>query len=213
MQSIDIPNVIIGVFTLIFVLLGFALVVLGFFSLVFRLGRIFYKWLSQRAFCIRLHQRLQEWWGRHKLQATWWWESTAIVLIDPVFYGYALVTLLQRLQAIQEYAQVYPQYSFGQLLDLDMTTHMQYYIALGIIFLLWMAWKVQRHAQEVRFERNVTAKLDKLRDSNKALNEEIRDNTKQISEDMRQLTKSINNLVEEIRKGKEDKHGKSPSDM
>jgi hypothetical protein len=211
MQSIDIPNVIIGVFTLIFVLLGFALVVLGFFSLVFRLGRIFYKRLSQRAFCIRLRQRLQEWWGRHKLQATWWWESTAIVLIDPVFYGYALVTLLQRLQAIQEYAQVYPQYSFEQLLDLDMTTHMQYYIALGIIFLLWMAWKVQRHAQEVRFERNVTAKLDKLFDGIENSQKELSENIKRNSEDIKRIAESVERLTEEIRKDREDKHGESPT--
>ncbi len=203
-SGINIPNVILGALMLILITLGFAAVFFGFFSLVYKLGTMFYKWLSQRGFFIRLRQRRQEWWNRHKVSAVWWWESTAIVLIDPVFYGYALVTLVQRLQAIQEYGQTYPQYSFWQLLDLDSRTHMQYYIALTVIFVIWMYWKIYQHSHEVRFERDINAKLDKLIASNKALS----DNAKQNSEDISRLTKSIEKLVEEIRNDREARHGK-----
>ena len=190
MQSANIPNAIIAALILILITLGFAALSSILFSLVYRLSAIFYKWLSQRAFFIRLQQRRQEWWSRHKVSATWWWESTAIVLIDPVFYGYALVTLVQRLQAIQEYGQTYPQYGFWQLLDLDLSTHMQYYIALAVIFLIWTYWKIYQHSHAIRAERNVNTKLDNLLDANK----ELRD--------------SIEKLVEEMRNDREAKYGK-----
>jgi amino acid permease len=204
----NIPNIILATLMLILVVLGIAALFVGFFWLVYRIGTIFYRWLSQRGFFVRLRQKRQDWWDRHKVSAAWWWESTAIVFIDPVFYGYVLVTLVQRLQAIQEYAQHYPQYSFWQLLDLDTTTHMQYYIALAVIFVLWMAWKVQRHSQEVRFERNVNAKLDKLLDGIGNSNKELSESIKQNSKDIKKLTASIKRLTKEIRKDKEDKHGK-----
>jgi len=213
MQSVNIPNVILAVLMLVLTMLAFAVVVFGFFSLVYKLGTIFYKWLSRRAFYIRLQQKRQEWWSRHRVSAEWWWESTAIVFVDPVFYGYALVTLVQRMQAIQEYAQRFPQYSFWQLLELDTTTHMQYYIALAIIFVLWMVWKVQRHAQEVRFERNVTAKLDKLFNGIENSQKELSENIKRNSEDIKRIAESVERLTEEIRKDREGKHGESPTKL
>jgi amino acid permease len=81
---------------------------------------------------------------------------------------------------------------------------MQYYIALTVIFVIWMYWKIYQHSHEVRFERDINAKLDKLIASNKALS----DNAKQNSEDISRLTKSIEKLVEEIRNDREARHGK-----
>jgi hypothetical protein len=203
-SGVNIPSVIAAAIMLILVAAMFGAVLFGFVSLVYRLGSIFYKWLSQRGFFIRLRQRQQEWWNRHRISATWWGESIAIVVIDPVFYGYALVTLVQRLQAIQQYAVLYPQYNFWQLLDLDSRTHMQYYIALAVIFLIWAFWKIHQHSHDVRFEATTNTKLDKLLDSNKTLSETVKQNNENIG----QLTESIEKLVEEIKKDRETKHGK-----
>jgi hypothetical protein len=211
--GINIPNAIFATLMLILVILGIAALFLGFFWVVYRLGTIFYKWLSQRRFYIQFRRRQQEWWKRNKGAAIWYWESTAEVFIDPAFYGYVLVTLYQRVQVISDYAKTYPQYSFWQLLDWDTRTHMQYYIVLTIIFVLWMAWRVRRHSQEVRFERNVNAKLDKLIDGMGDSHKELSENIRRNSEDIKRIAESIEQLTEEIRKDRADKDGKPPTKM
>jgi hypothetical protein len=200
--GVNIPNVIFATLMLILVVVAIAAVFIGFFWLVYRLGAVLYRWLSRRKFYIELRQRQREWWERHRTAAIWWWESMAEVFIDPAFYGYVLVTLYQRVQAISDYAKTYPQYSFWQLLDLDTRIHMQYYIVLVVIFLLWMTWRVHKHGQEVRFENAMNVRLDKLLDGNKVLGESIKEN----SESIKQLTKNIEKLVEEIRSDREGRH-------
>jgi len=200
--GVNIPNVILATTVLVLIILAFAGVFIGFFSLVYKFGTVFYRWLSHRAFYIRLRQRWQEWWKRNRLATTWWLESIAEVVIDPAFYGYVLVTLYQRVQAIGDYAKTHRQYSFWQLLNADMETHMQYYIVLFIIFIAWMFWKLEKHRKGIMFEKSTSAKLDKV-------NENIRQN----SGDIKHLTASIEKLVEEIRKDRETKHGKPPTGM
>ncbi len=197
--AINIPNVILATLMLILVIAGFVALFFGFVWLVSRVGKIFYRWLSQRGFYIELRRKQREWWKRNKMATTWWLESIAEVVFDPAFYGYVLVTLYQRVQAISDYAKTHPQYGFWQLLNVDMETHMQYYVVLFIIFIAWMFWKLEKHRKDVLFEKRTGTRLDKL-------NENIRQN----SEDIKQLTGSIEKLAEEIRKDREAKHGKPP---
>jgi len=214
--AINIPNVILATLMLILVIAGFVALFFGFVWLVSRVGQIFYRWLSQRGFYIELRRRQQEWWKRNKMATTWWLESIAEVVIDPAFYGYVLVTLYQRVQAISDYAKTHPQYSVWQLLNVDMETHMQYYVVLFIIFIAWMFWKLEKHRKEVIFERNTNRKLDKVLDSiedrNKAL-EDLAKAVKQQGEDVERLAGSVEKLVDEIRKDREDRRGKSPTHM
>ena len=147
------------------------------------------------------------------------WELIS-VLIDPVFYGYVLVTLYQRVQAISEYAEGHPQYSSWQLLNADMESHMQYYIVLLIIFCVWLLAQVWKHNRQVDSDRNRNTKLDRLVSGieahDKTLMESLRasnENIRQNSEDIKQLTGSIGKLAEEIRKDREAKYGEPPTGM
>ena len=159
---IDIPKAITGTIGLIIFMLAVAGLFWGCFWIVFKVGTILYKWLSKRKFVLLLCQKYQEWWNKNKASIISLWEFTSEMLIDPMFYGYALYTLVRRLQSIAEYTKTYPQYSFTQLLNLDMETDMQYYIVFFVIFVLWMFWKSWKHRQEKSFQKNLNDKLDKL---------------------------------------------------
>ena len=159
---IDIPKAITGTIGLIIFMLAVAGLFWGCFWIVFKVGTILYKWLSKRKFVLLLHQKYQEWWNRNKASVISLWDFTSETLIDPMFYGYALYTLVRRLQSIAEYTKTYPQYSFMQLLNLDMETDMQYYIVFLIIFALWMFWRARKHNSEMRFRRDMSTKLDDM---------------------------------------------------
>jgi hypothetical protein len=159
---IDIPKAIISTLSLIIFMLAVAGLFWVCLWVIFKVGTILYKWLSKRKFVLLLRQKYQKWWNKNKVLVISLWEFVSEVVIDPVFYGYVLFTLVQRLQSIADYSKTYPQYKFMQLLNLDMNTDTKYYIVLLIIFSLWMFWRAWKHRQEKRFQKNINDKLDKL---------------------------------------------------
>ncbi|MBC8276431.1 MAG: hypothetical protein H8E40_15880 [Chloroflexi bacterium] len=84
------------------------------------------------------------------------------VLIDPLFYGYALYVLVSRFESITNSTKDYPQYDFWRLLDLDMREDMNFYIVFMIIFILWIFGKSWKHRQELRRDKSVARSLEKI---------------------------------------------------
>ena len=158
-MDINIPNAITGTIGLVIFMLAIAGLFLGCFWVIFKVGTILYKWLSKRKFVLLLRQKYQEWWNKKKTPVISLWEFTSEMLIDPIFYGYALYTLVRRLQSIAGYTETYPQYSFMDLLNLDMEADMQYYIVFLMIFVLWMLWRTRKHNSEMRFRKDMVTKL------------------------------------------------------
>lgn len=165
--DINITSTIINIFKLILFMLAFSVLFLGCFWLIYKIFAILGKWLYKRKVVIYFCQKCQDLWNKNKVQVISFWEFASEIFIDPIFYGYLLYTLVQRLQSIANYAKSYPKYNFMQLLDLDMRTDMQYYIVLFIIFALWMFWKAWKHRQQIRFEKSINEKLDKLLGNNR----------------------------------------------
>lgn len=195
--AINIPNVILATLVLVLIMASIVALFVGGFWLIYK-G---WKALSQRQFYVALRRRQQKWWNRHKGDVIRWWELVT-VLSDPVFYGYVLVTLYQRVQAISEYAKTYPQYSFWQLLNVDTETHMQYYTALAIIFIIWLLAQVWKHNKKVEAEGRLNRRLDGLLKTIETRDNQLSESIKQNSKDISKLTRNINKLATELKRNR-----------
>ena len=93
---------------------------------------------------------IRDFWKKYLPNLTNLWDFFYEVLADPIFYGYALVVVVNRLQSISEYVKQNPRYNFFQILELDMNTDTTFYMIFFIIFTLWMFGKVWKHNQDVK---------------------------------------------------------------
>jgi hypothetical protein len=153
-----------------------------------------YKWLFRQSWfskrIIQIKNAVRKWWKKYLPDFTSLWEFFHEVLADPLFYGYALVVVVDRLQSISEYTKQYPQYTFFQLLDKDMNTDTIFYFTFYIIFMLWMLGKIWKHTQDVKNNRIITKSLKNIevklgcyeQQDIGLINKEIRENLKRIKE-------------------------------
>lgn len=126
--------------------------------LAWLLGK-FLRWLLRQPMVnrqvSRMQRKLREWWMRYKAEVIQIWEFASEVLIDPLFFGYIIFALFNRIEFIIGYTKIYPQYSFWQILNLDMENDMNFYAWFLVIFFLWTAGKAWKHRQEVRRDRKI----------------------------------------------------------
>lgn len=170
----EVATRILSLIILVVVLVG---VVITCFGVIFAIATWFGKWLLRRKVVEMLisyiQRKSQEWWIKNREQVILLWEFVSEILINPLFYGYTLYVLVNRLESIDNYTKDYPQYNFWQLLDLDMRTDMDFYIVFIIIFTLWMLGRVWKHRQELQRQKSIEKNLgeisDELRDMNTKL--------------------------------------------
>lgn len=114
-----------------------ALVVLGaitatityvFFGILLRIYRWLYKqtWFSRRV--VQTQLAIRYFWSKYLPNLTNLWEYVYGIYADPLFYGYALVVVVDRLQSLREYAKQYPQYDYIQILEADMNADTTFYV-------------------------------------------------------------------------------------
>jgi len=154
-------------------------VVWYFFVRILQAGTTrFIKWLLSHKTVANLFERIRQkirmWYGKYEKRFVSLWDFLSQIYIDPLFYGYALYSLVTRIQSLGDYAKTHPQYSLWQLLDLDTRNDMSFYIVFTIIFILWMAWKSWKYGEEVRYKKALLNKLESIEKAQKTLPNKIR---------------------------------------
>ncbi|HEY51024.1 MAG TPA: hypothetical protein G4O20_04380 [Dehalococcoidia bacterium] len=109
------------------------------------------------------------------------------VLIDPVFYGYSIVAVYDRVQVINQYVQNNPQYKFWDLLEANMNYDLSFWLAFTIIFTLWFFVRANTHMSDKIFQKRVLKSLNKLSGESDELdigkiNKEIREHLRKRKE-------------------------------
>ncbi len=133
---------------LVVILLGVLAVWLGFISIVFwilqRIVQFVYRWLSRQVWYAPLlagtKNKIKTWWDRNKSHTENLWEYFQMVLIEPMFFGYAVFVLFNRLDYLTKYTNEHPDIKFWDLLNTDMSSNMIYFWFIAI-FYLWVAGK------------------------------------------------------------------------
>ena len=161
-MSIDFKQILALV--LVLVTMGFIAFAVGS-SIGWILRKIFQWLFKQNWFAkkvLRIQVGLQHWWEKYLPDFTKLFEFLYEVFADPLFYGYALVVVVDRMQSIGEYTKQYPQYSFFQILEFDMNTDTTFYLIFLIVFTLWMFGKAWKHKQDSRNHKEITKSLESI---------------------------------------------------
>jgi len=124
------------------------------------------KWLIKQPKVDKQLRRLngwyQTWWTRNKAETTNMWEFLLQILIDPLFFAYAVYALFNRLGAISTAVAQNPQYKFWQLLDQEMESDPNFYAWFLLIFVVWVVGKSWRYQQQRATQRNITKSLNNI---------------------------------------------------
>ena len=165
-----------------------------FYAIIYSIGWILlriYRWFYKQAWFATRVQKIQKvihdwfytetpqekaiykWFKKRKPEFEKLADFCSEILIDPIFYGYALIALVDRLQSINEYAKQYPQYGFWRILDIDMRTDFSFYMVFMILFTLWMFSKVWKHNQDVKDKRVMTKSLANIASILKKMNKKL----------------------------------------
>jgi hypothetical protein len=162
-----------AVFILIVFLIAVAAICYFMLQILYTGMAYFVKWLlgykAVANFVGRIRRGIRMWYEKRKVYFISLWDFLSEVVISPLFWGYSIFALVTRIQSISDYAKVHPQYSFWQLLDLDMNADMSFYLIFIAVFIAWMSWRTWKHNQEVRYKKKLLKKLEDIEDAQKTL--------------------------------------------
>ena len=169
------------------------------YILLFIISKTLYplaKWILKQESVQRLlfktRQLIDRFWERYKYQFIGLWEFTSEVLIDPIFLGFVIFTLDNRLQSLINYTQTNPQYNFWDLLNADMNKDTTFYFWFIAIFTIWVMGKTWKHNQDVKRDNKIIKTLNRIDEQLGSepidipnigiTNKQIRENLKKIRE-------------------------------
>jgi len=189
--SISTMGINSGIILFILVMLGIMAVFVGFLWLLYRLGRAFYGWLSQRKFVIEFHQRRQ---ARKKAvpkkRKISLGEFLAEVFAEPVILTIAVVISYDYLKGIWDTSPDFA--TFWLRINETTRSNMLVLIFLIVALILWMTVVTSPHVRE--------------QERDKAFEELQKTNTDK-------MVGAIEKLTAEIRASNKDKHGKPPTEL
>ncbi len=144
-MPLSFQQIVYLVITLLVMAAIFAGVFYAIFWILFQIGRLLYKipWVSRTITNIRVS--IQAYWKRYLPNITRICISYAEMYADLLFYGYALVVFVNRIESFSTYARQNPGSSVFELLANDMDNDIAFYLLFFILFTLWVysrAWKV-----------------------------------------------------------------------
>jgi hypothetical protein len=186
-MSVEISRVIYAILALLSIMVIYVAVLFTIFYAFSTIFRLLYKTVWFRRLLFRLQTRFQQTINYISPIAKRLL-SIVEILIDPIFYGYAIVAVYERVQNINQYTQVNPQYKFWNLLEANMNYDEGFWIAFYIIFTIWFLVRTNTYVNDKVFQKKVGKSMDKLLGNhNKAsigkINKEIREHLKKIKED------------------------------
>ena len=206
------PSIIVA----ILILAGVLAVFTALLWLLFKAVTMLYRWLSQRKFFIEFNQRRQmrkkDISRKRKMP---FGEFLAEVFTEPVILTIAVVILYDHFKSIWATSPDFATFWFR--INESTRGNMLVAVFLFVALILWMVvvmLRLNREAQRDKaFEESQKANTDRLAGLLTTNNDELKEALKTNSEQMGQIAQSIETLAEEIRKGREEKHAKSPTDM
>jgi len=101
------------------------------------------------------------------------WEFLFDILVDPLFFAFAVSVLFTRLQAIISFTSAYPEYSFWAALWVDIDMNATWYFIFLAIFGIWGILKALKHRREREAEERLNNTLDGLTKAIEALPNKI----------------------------------------
>jgi hypothetical protein len=154
------------ILVLILALVSFAFLCAGAGYIVGWIISRILRWLfKQKWFSRRVKQwktAWDNWWMGNKHIFEKFWAYISEVWTDVLFYSYALVVLVDKIEAFNQFTKQYPQYSTWELLELDMHTDTTFYIVFLIIFTIWLLNKIWRHNRDVKEKRELNKSLESI---------------------------------------------------
>ena len=97
------------------------------------------------------------------------------IIIDPLFFAFAVFMLFIRIQTIIDFIAANPTYSFWVVLEVDMHLNLWVYITFLVVFALWMFLKGIKYRREKSDRKQLTSTLEKINTSIADLQQVIRD--------------------------------------
>jgi hypothetical protein len=146
---------------ILFMLAVMAIVYVPLFA-IFKFIEFVSRQEFMQKFVNKLRTMIGEWWNKHKTPFMSIFEFVSEILIDPIFYGYAVAALYQRIQSVADYTENNIQYSFWELWDLDIQTDATFYTIFFIIFIIWVICRTWQSKQKALENKAVNDKLDLL---------------------------------------------------
>jgi len=107
------------------------------------------------------------------------------IIIDPLFFAFAVLMLFSRIQAIIEFTAANPTFSFWAILELDMEMHLGLYIGFIAAFAIWSLLKGYKYRREKAEGKQLTNTLEKINTNIAGLQEVIRDLQDKIAESIK----------------------------
>jgi hypothetical protein len=101
------------------------------------------------------------------------WEFLFDILVDPLFFAFAVSVLFTRLQAIINFTAANPTYSFWTALWVDVDMNAAWYIGFLIVFGVWAILKALKHRRDRDAEERLNNTLDGLKTAIEALPNKI----------------------------------------
>jgi hypothetical protein len=118
------------------------------------------------------------------------WEFLFDILVDPLFFAFAVSVLFTRLQAIISFTHANPMYSFWTALWVDVDMNTGWYIGFLVVFGVWAILKALKHRRDRDAEERLYNILDGLKTAMEELPNKIADAMKP-SKDSNDKSKGI----------------------
>ena len=165
-MATSIPQFLLGILLIVFISTAWVLVLLALLWVLRLFTKDLVKWILKHKWAERqvskAREQLQRWWVLNKPVLIHFWEFVSEILIDPLFFGYVVFVLFNRLESLIAYTKANPKYSFWQILNLDMENDMNLYAWFILIFFVWMVGKGWAHRQQVRNQRQIAKILEAI---------------------------------------------------
>jgi len=198
----DYIGVMRAVFILIVFAIAFAAVSYAVLWLIFTCARYLGRWLLKHKvvsdFISSVRQQIHLGQTKYQRDIISLWEFFSEIIVDPLFYVYALYSLVNRFESFNAYAETYPQYNFWELLNLDMEADMNFYLIFMIIFFAWIMWKSWRRQQEVRYQKELAKRFDSIEKALIELPNSIASGIEKSQEAIVDSLNKINNKLDDL---------------
>lgn len=104
------------------------------------------------------------------------------IIIDPLFFAFAVFMLFSRIQGIINYVAANPQYSFWVILELDIEMNMGLYIGFLAAFAIWAFLRGYKHRRERSERKEINGRLERISIGVEEIQQEIKDLPDRIAE-------------------------------
>jgi hypothetical protein len=98
-------------------------------------------------------------WKQHLVSL---WDWFADIILEPFLFAFAVFMLFSRIQSFLDYTTTHPQYSFWEILELDMEANTLIYVIFCIVVALWMLSKGIKYRRERRNQQRLNSTLEKI---------------------------------------------------